>query len=117
MLAQFKNDIKYRKKVTDKPLPILQLRRGSRVILLQNLAVPLGLVNFAFGTVYDFFYEPNLGTIITQPTQDKMNNNNLQILIVLVQFDVQYYNSPSFLQDVPKIVSTCAIESDVLWGL
>jgi len=116
MIAQFKSDLRYRKKISDKTLPILQLRRGSRVVLMRNLAVSLGLVNSAFGTVYDFIYEPTLGPIITQPTTDEINKNNLQIPIVLVQFDEQYYNGPSFLRDVPRIVPICAVESDVLWG-
>jgi hypothetical protein len=69
-----------------------------------------------FGTVYDFLYDLALGNIITEPTIKQMNANNIQIPIMLVQFDAQYYNGPSFLCDIPKIVSITTVDCDVKWG-
>jgi hypothetical protein len=84
---------------------------------MQNLGVPLKLVNSAFGTVYDFLYDlALLDNIITEPTIEQMNANNIQILIVLVQFDAQYYNGPSFLRDIPRIVSITTVDCNVKWG-
>jgi len=83
---------------------------------MQILDVPLRLVNSAFGTMYDFLYDPTLGNIITKPTIEQMNANNIQILIVLVQFDAQYFNGPSFLRDIPRIVSITTVDCDVKWG-
>jgi ATP-dependent DNA helicase PIF1 len=43
----------------DRLAPVLQLVKGARVMLIKNLAVELGLVNGAIGTVIGFLYQEN----------------------------------------------------------
>ena len=96
-----------------KLLPVLRIRRGCRVILTQNLAVPLGLVNSAVGTVIDIIYTTP-GLAVVHPSVEQMASNTLEIPIVLVQFDTAYYKGGSFLTNTPRVVPICAVEKSFL---
>lgn len=89
----------------------ITLSRGARVILTHNVAVPLGLVNSATGTIYDFIFDSRAGPIIANPTAEQRNSNSVQLPIVLVQFDEQFYNGESFIDGVPRVVPICTEES------
>ena len=65
---------------------VLQLAKGARVMLRQNLWVEAGLTNGALGTVTGILYDPNGAQPPALP------------VVVLVTFDI--YTGPSFLPDI-----------------
>lgn len=87
----------------------IRLAVGARVMLRKNTATTLGLVNGATGTVYDFIYNPSLGNPIPHATVDEAcKNPRLQLPIVLVQFDAEFYKGPSFVPGVERVVPICS---------
>jgi len=87
--------------------PRITLSRNSRVILNANLAVSIGLVNSAMGTVYDIIFP---STPTPSPTEPQMMSNAMKPPIILVKFDREYYKGSSFIPEEDGIVPICAID-------
>jgi len=109
----------------NKSAPILKLSVGSRVVLLKNLSISLGLVNGALGIVYAFAFpnpkkskhnDPhplaNLGPIVLQGDADTVGSmqEQPQLPIVLVKFDRQFYKESSCIEGSEGVVPITAFD-------
>lgn len=87
---------------------IVQLAIGAQVMLTINAGVNIGLVNSAIGTVYDFIYPPDIPQANIKPYYTRSEaiafGPELALPIVLVQFNPEFYQGPSFIPGVERVV-------------
>jgi len=88
--------------------PVLVLAESSRVRLLDKLAFYSGLVPGATGTVVGFVYSSDASFGLALPGADfntaVISDEQLQLPLVLVQFDAKYYSGNSCHPTLPRVV-------------
>jgi hypothetical protein len=115
----FLNDVGSRKKEQSKfgnalpPTAVLPI--GGRVKLLRHVAKDIGLIKGARGTIIQILYSqrPAEGPALPSASfeQAVSSERQLQVPLVLVQFDATDYIGGSFSLDIPRLVPIAAMTS------
>ena len=107
---------KFKKRYNSPLAALLELSVGCRVMLLSNLATPLGAVNGALGTVWGFVYGG-----ATEPTEAERDADANAAAhapprqpLVLVQLDT--FAGTSFVPNAPRVVPICAVPTSIKFG-
>ena len=95
---------------------LLELSVGCRVMLLSNLATPLGAVNGALGTVRGFLYSGATPPDDSEreATEQRAATAPPRLPIVLVQFDK--FDGASFDPNEPRVVPICPVPTSICVG-
>ena len=98
----------------------LKLAVGARVMLSKNVAVELGLVNGALGTIVGFAYDNSRKERLKKPVKPQSNKEDFlhaplqyQIPMALIQFDANFYCGESWDTNNPCVVPIGAFEFDL----